>query len=1198
MDFVHLHLHSEYSLLDGACRVSDIPRRAKELGQRAVALTDHGVMYGAVAFALACKEEGIKPIIGCEVYVAKRSRFDKTGSGETEPDHLVLLVKNEIGYRNLIAMVSAAYTEGFYRKPRVDLELLKKHSEGLICLSACLAGYIPRHIMSGDLAGAEEYALKMEEIFGHGNYYLELQDQGAEGQRMVNECLAGISEHTGIPMVATNDVHYLKKTDAFTQSVMMCIQMNTRVEDGRPLGFESDEFYMKSSEEMDKLFGRYDDAIANTAVIADACNFDFTFGKTFLPTFTPPDGLSANEYLKKLTYEGLERRINKGDILYDTAFSKEDYRYRIEYELVVISSMGYSPYFLIVSDFVGYAKRKEIPTGPGRGSGAGSLVAYLIGITEVDPVRFGLLFESFLNPQRVSMPDFDIDFCYRRRDEVIAYVAERYGKDHVAQIVTFGTMAAKAVLRDVGRVLGLPYSEVDAVVRALPEVKGGVTLAEAWEDKSFRAVCENDEKLTELVTIARSLEGMPRNASTHAAGVVITDRPVSDYVPLSLNGDTVVTQFDMDTVAKLGLLKFDFLALRYLTILADTEKEIRKTEPGFSLDKIPFDDPATYALISSGRTDGLFQLESEGMRQLLIRMQPRAITDIMVAIALYRPGPMDAIPQFLSNRLSDKPLRYAIEPLAQILDETCGCIVYQEQVMQIFREVAGYSYGKADIVRRAIAKKKPGVIEKEREGFVRGAVEKGYRREDAEALYEQMTDFANYGFKKSHAAAYAFISYQTAYLKAHYTPMYYAALISSVFGNQGKMSEYITECAKCGIKTLPPDINESEDGFSVSGGNIRYGLPAIKNVGEQFILRVMEERRKGKFTSFYDFLSRMQGNDLNRRQVESLIKAGAFDSLGVYRSRLLAVCGEIIERLQSRGRGGVTGQMDMFGSESVTVDYPDIPEFSLGEKLRLEKESAGMYLSGHLLDDYTLHLSALSTVPLRQLLEDPTSESYSFKEKQTVTVAGIVGEMRRKNTRNGDVMAFVSFEDRAGEIELIVFPKVYEATLSLIKPDAALICEGEISLKDGEVKLLVRSLRPLKNNAEFAASPISETVEVARSIVPPPTERRYDPSRTSAPASQMPQTPPSLSKKEEDRGAGDRVQTIRAGKLYLRVPDCESEATKRCLALCRIFEGEVPVVLYDSKKKTYLSSGVGIGLTPFVLNELKELLGEENVALK
>ncbi len=1177
-DFVHLHLHSEYSLLDGACRISDIPKAVAELGQTAVAITDHGVMYGTVAFYDSCKAVGVKPIIGCEVYVAKRSRFEKS-AGDGDYNHLVLLVKNEIGYKNLIYIVSKAFTEGFYRKPRVDLELLKEHSEGLIALSACLAGYIPQKILDGDIDKAEEYALMLDSIFGRDNFYLELQDHGIEGQRMVNECIAGISERTEIPMAATNDVHYLKKDDAKIQSVMMCIQTNTYVSDGRPIGFETDEFYLKNGDEMHRLFSRFENACENTVKIADMCNFDFSFGETKLPRFDPPNGMDQKDYLKKLAYDGLSKKEEAGEIVYDDKFKRDDYKYRIEYELLVVSSMGYAGYYLIVADFVNYAKNKGITTGPGRGSGAGSLLAYLTGITEVDPVRFNLLFESFLNKQRVSMPDFDIDFCYRRRDEVIDYVADKYGSDHVAQIVTFGTMAAKAALRDVGRVTGIPYSEVDGIVNALPDIKGGVTLKEALNYKSFKAVYDSDNRYRDMIDIAIALEGMPRNSSTHAAGVVITDKPITEYIPLSANGGTVVTQFDMDTVARLGLLKFDFLALRYLTVIADTEREIRKTEPDFDISKVPLDDAETYALISSGKTDGLFQLESEGMRQLLQSMQPNDIRDIMTAIALYRPGPMDAIPKFLTNRADKASVNYKFDCLHDILDETCGCIVYQEQVMQIFREIAGYTYGKADIVRRAIAKKKPGVIEKEQESFVAGAVQNGYSAEDAEALYSEMTDFANYGFKKSHAAAYAFISYRTAYLKAHYTPMYYAALISSVFGNTVKMTEYITECAKLGVSTLPPDINESDNGFSVSGGAIRYGLSAIKNVGEQFIEKVIFERAKRRFTSFIDFMSRMDGGDLNRRQLEALVKSGAFDSLGVYRSRILESLGEIIDSFQAKNRAGVSGQMDMFSSSDIEFKYREIPEFSLREKLMLEKQSAGMYFSGHLLDDYTQHISHINPASIR-LINASFSEDCDerkYKDKDIVNVCGIISRIVKKSTKSGETMAFATLEDRDSEIEVIIFPKLFTEQGRVLISDAAVTVFSEISVKDGEPKLIAKKIASLLTNTEFA-------------VKKPAHQEKQDTVQDRQYMSEKSRT--------ADHRTDSAVTESADKKLYLKVTDLSCKEFKRALAVSEIFGGLTPVIFYDVSEKKYLKSGLSVGATDFVINELKEILGESSVILK
>jgi DNA polymerase-3 subunit alpha len=765
------------------------------------------------------------------------------------------------------------------------------------------------------------------------------------------------------------------------------------------------------------------------------------------------------------------------------------------------------------------------------------------------------------------MPDFDIDFCYRRRDEVIDYVARKYGSDHVCQIITFGTMAAKAALRDVGRALGMPYAKVDSIVRALPEAKGGVSLKEAVDDKGFREIIDGDDEAREMVRIASALEGMPRNASTHAAGVVITDKPVHEYVPLSVNGDTVVTQFDMDTVANLGLLKFDFLALRYLTVIDDTEGLITKEDPSFSVSDIPYDDELTYELISSGKTDGLFQLESEGMKQLLMQMKPKCITDIMVAIALYRPGPMDSIPRFLKNRIDSSEIKYRIECLKDILDETCGCIVYQEQVMQVFREVAGYTYGKADIVRRAIAKKKPGVIEKERDNFVKGALQRGYDRDDAEALYSEMTDFANYGFKKSHAAAYAFISYQTAYLKAHYAPMYYASLISSVFGNQNKMNEYIIECSKMGIKTLPPDINESGTGFSVSGGNIRYGLPAIKNVSAQFIQRVVDERRGRPFTSFYDFVSRMQGNDLNRRQIESLIKAGAFDSLGVYRSRLLSACNEIIESCQRRAHSSVSGQLDMFSSDTIEINYPDIPEFPIPEKLRLEKESAGMYLSGHVLDGYNKHLNDINAASIRSILDDISDCGGRFKEKQIVKVAGVVSSVTKKNTKNGELMYFLSLEDRGGECEVIVFPKSVIEFRTLLDIDMVVAIEAEISLKDDSLKLILRKAETVIDDEHYV-SRVAEHNAVS--------------DRGNA----------------QDPKPNEHNRNQKPKRLYLKVKDMNGSDFKRAFAVCEIFEGGTQVIVFEDDTKRYISSNVYTSDSEFVISELKNILGLNCVVLK
>ena len=1102
-DFVHLHLHSEYSLLDGACRVADIPKAAKAAGHSAVAITDHGVMYGVVDFFRACENEGVKPIIGCEVYVAARTRFDKTHGPDSENYHLVLLVKDEAGYRNLIHMVSRAFTEGFYSKPRVDMELLETHSAGLIALSACLGGYIPQAILRDDIPAAEEYAQKLEKIFGQDNFYLELQNHGLDGQEKVNAALAEISARTGIPLAATNDVHYLKRSDADTQAILLCIQTNNIIGDGRPVGFDTDEFYYKSTDEMARLFGGYRDALSNTVKIAERCNFRFEFSKVYLPVFAPPGDMEPNAYLRRLAATGLAKKIMSGEIVTTEERTPEMYRDRIDYELSVIAQMGYSEYFLIVADFVGYAKTHGIPTGPGRGSGAGSLVAYLTGITDVDPLYYDLLFEAFLNPERISMPDFDIDFCYNRRDEVIAYVGEKYGHDHVAQIITFGTMAARAAVRDVGRALGMSYADVDQVARLIPQ-RLGITLEDAMADTALKSLYDSDPKIRKLLDISRALEGMPRHASTHAAGVVITDKPLETYVPLSLNGDVVVTQFDMDTVASLGLLKFDFLALRYLTIIDDCRLQILQSEPKFELKKIPRDDDAAFALISSGHTDGMFQLESGGMRQLLVRLRPRSIEDIMISIALYRPGPMDAIPRFLENRADPSKIKYKIPALAEILNETGGVIVYQEQVMQIFRAVAGYSYGRADIVRRAISKKKAGVIEAERAGFIDGAEKLGCTREDAAELFGDMTAFANYGFKKGHAAAYAVISYQTAYLKAHYPGHYLAALMTSVLGNASKLADYIAECSRFGIKLLPPDVNESGMAFCYKDGAVHYGLLAVKSVGEGFVKKLISERETGgRFTSLYNFISRVVPLDGNRRQAEALIKAGALDCLGVFRSRLLASYEKLFDIVQAGSKGELEGQLNLFGADDEPqLSLPDIPEFGLRELLELEREATGLYFSGHISDQYKDAAESLGAIPISRIRSafaeqsDAEPSDPAITAGKTVTVAGIVTKRTNKLTRSGDAMAFVTLEDRYADMELIVFPKVLSACDALLVYESAVAATGELSVREDsysakkraeeegaspEPKLLVRTIVPLAAAANTAPKQTeAETLSEAR----------------------------------------------------------------------------------------------------------------------
>ncbi len=1151
MDFVHLHLHSEYSLLDGACRIADIPKMAKAAGHKAVAITDHGVLYGAVAFYKACKAEGIKAIIGCEVYVANRTRFDKDGRRDLSGNHLVLLCKNSKGYENLSYIVSKSFTEGFYQKPRVDIDLLKGHSEGLIALSACLAGYIPRAITSGDYAGAVAHSKELLEIFGEGNFYLEMQDHGIPEQKEVNAELVKMSESLGIPLVATNDVHYLRKLDSEHQAVMMCIQTGSTLSEGKPIGFETDEFYYKNTPEMERLFKDYPLALENTARIADMCNFDFSFGNLYLPKISSIEHRDPAELLMEYTFNGLEEKIKKGYITFD-AYTKDDYIKRAEYELSVIDKMGFTDYILIVRDYVNFAKNNGISVGAGRGSGAGSLVNYLVGITDVDSIKFDLLFERFLNPERVSMPDIDVDFCDEHRDEVIKYVSERYGKEHVAQIVTFGTMAARAAIRDVGRALGMSYSEVDKVANLVPR-EMGVKLSDAMKRKELKELYETDANIARLLDTARALEGMPRHASTHAAGVVITDKEVTSYVPLSVNGDTVVTQFDMDTVAELGLVKFDFLGLRYLSIISEATELVKRTNPSFDLGSIPFDDKATFDLISAGQTGGVFQLESKGMKRVLTQLCPETIDDIIAAIALYRPGPMDSIPMYIERRHGRQKTEYKHPALEKILSKTYGCIVYQEQVMQIFCEIAGYTLGKADIVRRAMSKKKASVMEAERSAFVEGATARGMSQSDAEELFEDMASFASYAFNKSHAASYSVITYQTAYLKAHYMAEYMAALLTSVLGDFGKTAEYIAECKSSRIAVLPPDINESIATFGTYDGKIRYGLLALKGVGRLFVDQIVSERgANGAFTSFEDFVTRMSEYDLNKRQVESLIKSGAFDNLGIFRSRLLAAYEKIVEDIQSASRAEIDGQFDIFSiaeevskAAPVKFEYPNIPEFSLKEKLLLEKECSGMYFSGHLLNDYSLHISSLKCDNISDIHSsfEEDSEDIKYKDRQNVTVSGIITKRTIKTTRNGDNMAFISIEDKTGEIEAVVFAAKLERFSGLIFVENPVVVGGTVSIKDDEPpKILLNSCAQLISNDDFS--------------------------------NKKPQI------------------------LYLRVPSISSAEVEKSLRIIGN-KGTTEVVLYDMKTQKYVKAvGYKAKLTDVLTATLSGILGGDNVVIK
>ncbi len=1170
--FVHLHLHTEYSLLDGACRIKDIPEAVIAAGHSAVAMTDHGGMYGTMQFYRTCIEKGIKPIIGCEVYVAPGSRFDRVSGRERGSHHLVLLCENEIGYKNLTYMVSKAFTEGFYSRPRVDLELLRHHSEGLIALSACLSGEIPSALSSGDRERAENIAKTYKQIFGKDHFYIELQNHGIAEERQILPELYELARELELPVVATNDVHYLRKSDARAQTVLMCIQTNTTMADGGRPGFETEEFYYKSTTEMERLFGGFEGAIENTVKIAERCNLVFEDKGYLLPTYPLREGENAADLLRLRTYEGIERLMLAGRLPAD-GFTLTDYMERADYELDVIHSMGFDDYFLIVSDYVGFAKGAGIPVGPGRGSGCGSLVAFGTGITDIDPLRFDLLFERFLNPERVSMPDIDIYFCYNRRDEVLAYVKDKYGTDRVSQIITFGTLAARAAIRDCGRALGMSYADVDEIAKLIPR-ELDVTIDQALVVPALKEKYDSSDDIRELIDTARLLEGMPRNVSIHAAGVVITERPVYEYLPLAVSGGAVITQFDMDTVASLGLLKFDFLALRYLTIIDDAVKMIKEKTPDFEIEKVDLGDKKTYELISSGQTSGVFQLESSGMKAMLQNLCPENIDDILAAIALYRPGPMESIPRYIEGKNAPESVKYAHPLLEPILRPTYGCIVYQEQVMNIFRTVAGFSFGRADIVRRAMSKKKASALAAERDNFINGAAERGVEREVAEQLFEDMSSFASYAFNKSHAAAYAMLSFRTAYLKAHYPREYFSALLTSVLGNADKIAEYIAEANKAGIRVLPPDINRSMLDFHVSDKDITFGLLALKNVGRQFVDRLILERSDRPFSSFSDFLDRMSEGDLNRRMVESLIKAGAFDSLGVYRSRLLATLDEALGAISRKKNGNIAGQMDMFSMPDAiegageSIVYPDIPEFPTKDLLYMEREAAGLFFSGHLLDGYELHIKSLSPQSIVEVAgKEDEEEEDTLADGTKVCLCGIISSVTQKTTRKGDSMAFATLEDKSGSLELVVFSKQYETYRRHIGEDNAVCITGTVSRRDGErAKVLVNTAAMLLTDEDF--------------------KRRK-------PEAPKPQRAPAVN---ATRPAPERPKAVSV--VYIRVPSRNSEIYKKCENIVEIFEGFTRVSFYFADTKKYADHIHGMVLGDVQIAELRRLAGDDSVVLK
>ena len=1162
MSFVHLHVHTEYSLLDGACRIRDLPKIVKELGQTACAITDHGVMYGAVDFYRACKAEGVKPIIGCEVYVTAEGRrlTDKVHEFDAESRHLVLLCENEEGYRNLSYMVSMAWTKGFYIKPRIDLELLREHSGGLVALSACLAGEIPRRLRNGEYENAKRYALELAEIFGPDHFYLELQDHGIRDQAVVNQGILRMHRETGLPMVCTNDAHYLRKEDAEAHDVLLCIQTGKTLDDENRMRYEPRNFYLRSEAEMAERFSDYEGALENTVKIAELCGMDFTFGKYHLPEFQLPPGYDSFSYLKELCDQGYRARYGED----------EAHREQLQYEQDMIEKMGFTDYFLIVSDFVRYARSAGIPVGPGRGSAAGSMVSYCLYITDIDPVKYGLYFERFLNPERVSMPDIDMDFGDTRRGEVIEYVRRKYGEDHVAQIVTFGTMAARGVVRDVGRVMNLPYAEVDQIAKQIPNSPGAhITLADALRlTKSLSDLYNRDETVKRLIDTAQMLEGMPRNASTHAAGVVITKRPVYEYVPLAKNDDIVVCQYGMVTLEELGLLKMDFLALRNLTVLEDAVQLLKEQQPDFRLADIPEEDPETYEMLAAGKTSGVFQMESTGMTGVCVGLKPQNIEDITAIIALYRPGPMDSIPRFIACKQDPKLIKYRHPSLEPILSVTYGCIVYQEQVIKIFQDLAGYSLGQADMVRRAMSKKKAKDIEKEREAFlhgdldrnISGCVANGIPEATAEAIYQEIYDFANYAFNKAHAVSYAVVAYQTAYFKCHYTREYMAALLTSVLDNSDKVAGYINECRDCGIALLPPDINRSLDRFTVEEGGIRFGLVAIKNIGRGFIQAVMEERSEnGPFASLPEFCRRMAGSDMNKRALENLIRAGAFDGTGARRSQLIRVYEKVLDAASARQRQNLEGQLDFFGmsagmssGRTEEVHLPDIPEFTAQERMTMEKETTGLYLSGHPMDAYRDLVRRMRVPPIGKVLEDFAQESgpTRFADGQYITLAGVVTSSKTKTTKNNSLMAYVVVEDESGSIEMLCFSRTLDICGPYLRENQAVVVKGKLSVRDEKApQLMCDSAYPL---------------ETAAGGLPPP----------------VPQS----------------GKLVKGETLYLKFPSLDHPAVRHMKLVFTMFPGDtqVKMVMADTRK-VY---GTQALLHQALIQEAKETLGGENVVVK
>ncbi|HIZ11592.1 MAG TPA: DNA polymerase III subunit alpha [Candidatus Eubacterium faecavium] len=1147
--FTHLHLHTEFSLLDGACRIEPLVLRAKELGMTSLAITDHGNMYGAVDFYKACKKHGIKPIIGCEVYVAPRTRFDREKVLDKEYNHLILLCENETGYKNLIKLVSLSFTEGYYYKPRVDHDILEKYHDGIICLSACLAGEIPQLLLAKDYEGAKSTALWYRDVFGADNYFLEIQDHGIKEQQIVEEGILRLSRETGIPVVATNDVHYIHQQDSKIQQVLICIATNHILGEDTGLEFHSEEFYLKSEKEMRQVFPEIPEAIDNTARIAERCSFDFEFGNTKLPYFEIEEDISHFDYFKRCCYEGLNKRYGS---------PPAEYRERLEYELETVNKMGYTDYYLIVADFVSFAKSKGIPVGPGRGSGAGSLAAYCMGITDLDPMKYDLLFERFLNPERVSMPDFDIDFCYERRQEVIDYVTQKYGADHVAQIVTFGTLQTRAAIRDVGRTMGMSYASVDAVAKLVPN-DFKITIDEAVRKSSrLRTLMQEDGRVNELIETARKIEGMPRNASTHAAGVVITHDPVSSYVPLATNDGLVVTQYIMTTLEELGLLKMDFLGLRTLTVINDASKNA-----GIDINEISIDDPEVYRLFARGQTEGIFQFESSGMKQMLMNLKPTRLEHLIAANALYRPGPAKQIDTFVENSHHPEKVHYALSQLKPILEDTFGCIVYQEQVMQILRSLAGYSYGRADVVRRAMSKKKKDVMEAERKNFLDGCGKNGIDLSVASAIFDQISEFAKYAFNKSHAACYSLVAYRTAYLKRYYPAQFMAALLTSVLDSSNKVARYISESKRLGLRLAVPDVNTSMKGFSANGNVINYGLLGIKNLGSEFINDIIKERENGKFKNLFDFCSRLQTQHFNRRAVESLIRSGALDSLGANRRQMLQALPVLVANLEEHRKKTMYGQVGFFdlgGDDSFGMDFemPDVEEFPKAELLKMEKEMTGLYLSGHPLDKYEDIVMQRGYARIGELLEAEHSGFSGYKDNDRVTLCGIITRITIKQTRGGQNMAFVTVEDMTGSMEIIVFPKVLEECSDRISASAVITVSGTLSVEE-------------EKEPKILANEVSGA-----------------PDQTAHPAS------------ESGRAEKTAVQNKNKHPgLFLRFSSRKDARIEKARIITSIFDGSFPLYFYYMDEKHYELQKPSQFVLPndTMLAELKRILGEDNVAL-